>query len=222
MHIKRTLAVFGLTALGAVGAESAAAQGLGLNGGLSISDLFGDAVQSSSARTGLTAGGAVTLVRFGPVSVGPEFYYAQKGASEATLLLDDPESFAQFGLNYLEVPLLAQVRIPIHHRYLRGYLQGGPVFAWNLDCNLERSADDTLALNDECAIDQFQDGRAAVKSADQGLVIGGGLRVNVFDIGSVNIDARFIRGLARLTEGARELDLGNQAVALMLGYSFGW
>jgi hypothetical protein len=45
------------------------------------------------------------------------------------------------------------------------------------------------------------------------------LRVGPF--GAVNLDARLVRGLARITEDNTGPDVKTQAISLMLGYSFG-
>lgn len=202
---------------------SLSAQGGGLKGGLSLADLIGGDVQSSETRTGLNAGGAMTLLRIGPVSVGPELYYAQKGADAARLGVESPAMFEQFGLDYLEVPLIGKISIGIPGvQFLHAYAQGGPAFAWKLHCNIERDEEGQAQLNDDCAFAQNQDAQAFIDSADRGVVLGGGVNINVMNFGVINLDGRHVRGLSRLAEGTGTPEVRNRATSLMVGYSFGW
>lgn len=199
------------------------AQSAGFQGGLSLADLIGDAVRQSDTRQGLNAGGALTLLRYGPLSIGPEVYYAQKGADAARLEAESPAMFEQFGLDYLEIPLLAKLGFQVPGvRWLRAYAQGGPAFAWKLSCHIEPADAGEAAVNDECALNQNQDAQTLVDDADRGLVFGGGLDLNVMNRGTITLDGRHVRGLARLAQERAPLpEVRNQATSFMVGYSFG-
>jgi len=53
------------------------------------------------------------------------------------------------------------------------------------------------------------------------VVIGGGIDFTIRGLGGLNLDARLVRGLARLRTGATGSDIKNQAITLMLGYYIG-
>jgi hypothetical protein len=189
----------------------------GLQGGLNLSELFGGDVEQADTRRGIVAGGSLTLLTVGPISIVPQVYYAQKGAADTQLLVESPASYDQFGLEYLEVPVLARVggRIP-GAQWLGIYAQGGPAFAWNLDCSIEPGADGGATVSDGCGFGGPGGAEAAVKRAEQGLVLGGGVEFRVLDLGLVTLDGRMVRGLSRIGDP----DVRNQATSLMIGYSF--
>lgn len=188
----------------------------GLQGGLNLSELFGGDVVEADARRGLVAGGSFTVLRFGPLSIGPEIHYAQKGAVDTRLHVESPAAYDQFGLEYLEVPVLARLAFQMPGAdWLGVHVQGGPAFAWNLDCSLEPSAEGGAAVKDGCAFGASGGAERVVEKAEQGLVVGGGVELRIADLGAVTLDGRLVRGLSRIGDP----DIRNQAVSFMLGYS---
>ncbi len=199
-----------------------AAQGA-IRGGPSLADLIGADVVSDDARTGLNAGGGWTLLTLGPVSIGPELYYAQKGADRARIESESAPFLEEFGLEYVEVPLLARMGFGVPGLdWADGYIQGGPALAWRLSCSIRVSDEGSAALSDDCAFGEFQGVDAVVESADRGALFGAGLFIPVFDLGALNLDMRLVRGLRRLDEGAGGPDVRNRAFSVMLGYVFNW
>ena len=196
-------------------AAPASAQ-FGLRGGVNLSKFVGDDAGSGSVK-GLNLGAAIPLINVGPLSIGPEVYYAKKGGEF------DPttaESF-EFELNYIEVPLLARLTFPLAGP-LSWYVGGGPVYAWNLDCKFS-AATDPGATAHECG-QQFASFDTAMNSADKGIVFNGGLNLPVLGgFGGLNLDARLVRGLDRVVESGSETgpDVKNQAITVMLGYWLG-
>jgi hypothetical protein len=196
-------------------APNLAAQGL--QGGLNLADLIGGAVDRSDTRRGLVGGGSYALLTLGPVSIGPELYYAQKGADATRLVVESPELYDEFGLEYLEVPIIARIgfRVP-GVDWLGVYVQGGPAFAWNLDCTIRPGENGSAEVNDGCAFAGAGGVDSVIDKAEQGLVVGGGLALRVFNVGSVTFDGRLVRGLSRIGDP----EIRNQATSLMVGYSF--
>jgi hypothetical protein len=207
-----------------------------LRGGLSLSDLAGRGVESSDARQGLTGGGGWTLVSLGPLSLGPELYYVQKGT--AALAFDAetgaPVSFEEFGIDYLEIPVIARLGfgLPVGDGVLRGYASGGLAWAWRLQCSFRPAASGTgagtgtgtgggvggAALSDGCAIPQFERFDDVIRSADRGTILGGGLVLRVGNFGNVTLDARQVRGLSRLARDPEDPEARNRAFLLTLGW----
>lgn len=188
----------------------------GLQGGLSLSDLFGGDVEQADSRQGLVAGGSFTILRLGPVSLGPEVYYAQKGAGDTRLQVESAAAYDRFGLEYLEVPVLARLAFQVPGAdWLGIYAQGGPAFAWNLDCSIEPTADGGATVSDGCAFGSSGGVESVVEKAEQGLVLGGGVELRIANMGAVTLDGRLVRGLSRIGDP----DIRNQAVSFMVGYS---
>jgi hypothetical protein len=193
----------------------AAAQ-FGLRGGVNLTKFVGhDATNTESAR-GLNFGGTIPLIHIGPVSLVPEVYYSEKGAKQF-----DPLNAATFdyGLAYIEVPVLVKVSFPIKG-WLRGYVDGGPTYAWNVDCSVTTDAAGAATIKNECG-ETFRSYSTAMEKADRGVAGGGGLDFAVPGFGGLNLDARVVRGLSRLREGTTGTDIKNQAFTLMLGWYVG-
>jgi hypothetical protein len=199
---------------------SAEAQ-FGIRGGVNLTRFVGGDAGNVEGKTGLSAGGSFRLFSLGPIAIVPEIFYAQKGAVIDEIDGDARPARLDFSLSYLEVPVLAKLSLPIPGaRALRPYLAAGPAFAWKLDCGVDVEGDATASARD-CGA-QFGDARTAFRSADRGVVAGGGIDLGIPGLGAVNLDARLVRGLARLSEGeGAQPDLRNQSFSLMLGYSIG-
>jgi hypothetical protein len=192
-----------------------------LRGGLSLSDLAGRGVESSDARQGLTGGGGWTLFTLGPLQVGPELFYVQKGTAALSF---DPgtgaPAFDEFGIDYLEVPVMARLGfgLPVGSGALRGYASGGMAWAWRLQCSLRPTGHGGAALSDGCALPRSDRLDDVIRSADRGSVLGGGLILRVGSFGHVSLDARQVRGLARLARDPDDPEARNRAFLLTLGW----
>lgn len=212
-----------LVVLLAVSASPAAAQ-FGLRGGVDLTRFVGRDARNVETKTGMRLGGSLQLLRIGPLAIVPEVHYAQKGARQQQSEPGQPVPYTlDFSLDYLEVPVLARLYLPFSGAGpLRPYVAAGPAYAWNLDCELRTEGGDFDSQVEDCRGDQFQSAGTAFRSADRGLVVSGGVDLGVLGVGALNLDARLIRGLARLREGSGEgTDLRNQSFSLTLGYSFG-
>jgi hypothetical protein len=143
----------------------------------------------------------------------PEVYYSEKGSKQF-----DPATATSFeyGLNYIEIPVLAKLSFPLA-RGLSGYVAGGPAYGWQIDCSI--SATDTgSAINTSDCEETFGSFDAAMEKADRGVVMSAGLDFRIGGLGGLNLDARVVRGLARLSTAS---DIKNQSFSLMLGYYLG-
>ena len=188
----------------------------GIRGGMNLTKFVGGDAGESEATTGLNLGASIPLLRIGPLSIVPEVYYSEKGSKQF-----DPATTTTFeyGLNYIEVPVLAKLSFPLKGA-LRGYVAGGPAYAWNIDCTISATETGTTNNLGECG-ETFSSFDTAMEKADRGVVISGGLDFTVPGLGAVNLDARLVRGLARLRTGTTGSDIRNQAFSLMLGYYIG-
>lgn len=211
-----------------IGARPAPAQGIGLRGGLNLADFVGSGAPEGESSVGLNAGGSFQLLSFGPVSVGPEVYYAQKGTKRSQVSLPDGGTTtfsSEFNLAYVEVPLLVTVH-PLGRgggSPIKPYVHAGPVFGWNLDCSIELS-DPQASPEETCASLLGGSLESTFQDYEQGITFGGGLNlVLVPGKGSITLDVRTTRGLADVisTGSGETLEIRNRTYSAMLGYSFG-
>jgi hypothetical protein len=224
MTLHRLVPILALLLIPLTGPASVAAQ-FGIQGGINLTNLVGSGVESSESRSGLNAGLAYDLLWLGPISIGAEVHYAQRGADAFQRALVEgggvPPGAAEVALEYVEVPLVAKVRLPEVGRFLP-FASGGPVFGWKLDCSVTLDAPGGAA---EPSCDDLLTGEgleAKVRDYEQGLFLGGGVEVPVLDgIGRLTLEGRLLQGLSRLNEGSGGADVRNRAFSLMLGYAFG-
>lgn len=199
-----------------------AAQGFGFAGGVNLANFFGGDVEESGNRSGLVLGLTRPLYRAGRFQLRAEGYYRQKGAKdveEFQSLVAAGET-AEFGIDYVEVPLLLRVEMPGFGGRVFPYLQAGPAFAWKIDCGVRfgattgaPSGSATTACDDLTSENVGE----TIKNFERGLVFGGGLELPVLGVGAITLDGRYTHGLSRLAEDG---DIHNRALSLMLGYSF--
>jgi hypothetical protein len=199
--------------------RSAGAQGFRLGGGVNLSDFFGDDAGATERKSGLDLGLSMPLLRLGPAQLRAEGYYRQKGARSVEEFQQAAlagESVA-IGIDYVEAPLLLRFDLPNLGQTVFPYVEGGPAFAWRINCGVsfDAATDDGQNQCDDLSGENIEE---TLKEYEQGLVLGGGVDVPVFRIGSINIDARYTRGLSRLAETG---EIRNRALSVMLGYSFG-
>ena len=191
----------------------------GFRGGFNLSKFVGgDATEE--AKTRLNLGASIPLFHIGPVSIVPEVYYAQRGGDRQlnTTVNGVANPLASFSMNYIEVPLLLRLGIPLAGP-LSLYVGGGPSYAWQLKCDVSIVG---IAGGEEqdCKETQFSSARTALNSADKGVVGNAGVNLSVGPLGVINLDFRVVRGLDRIVEDASGPEVKTQAMSLMLGYSF--
>jgi hypothetical protein len=199
-------------------AHPAAAQ-FGFRGGFNLSKFVGGDA-TDEAKTKLNLGASIPLFHIGPVSIVPEIYYAQRGGDRQlnTTVNGVSNPLASFSMNYIEVPLLLRVGIPLAGP-LSLYVGGGPSYAWQLKCDVS-FVGVAGGEDQDCKETQFSSARTALNSADKGIVGNAGVNLSVGPLGVVNLDFRVVRGLDRIVEDASGPAVKTQAMSLMLGYSF--
>lgn len=212
--VARALVLVGLLAL----ASAAPVDAQGFAGGVNLASFFGGDVNDTDGKSGLALGLSTPIVRVGRVQLRAEGYYHQKGARDVTEfqgLLAAGER-AEFGIDYVELPVLLRVELPGLGQRVFPYVQGGPALAWNLECGVAVASE---SGSPETACDDLsgENLERTVRDFETGLVVGGGFQMPVFGVGAITLDGRYTHGLSRLAEDS---DIHNRAVSLMLGYSF--
>lgn len=203
------------------------AQGIGLKGGLNLADFVGNDAGDTESTVGLNAGGSFQILNFGPVSIGPEIFYAQKGSERQLATAPGGGTIAgtsTFNLAYVEVPVLLTVRlVNAPGSRFRPFLQAGPVFGWNLDCTVDFS-DPQASPAETCQSLLGGDLESTIEEYEQGVTFGGGLDIAVVPgRGALTLDLRSTLGLDQViqTQSGTDLEIRNRTFTAMLGYSFG-
>ena len=154
---------------------------MGVKGGLNISNLYVDDVDDENARIGFNIGVYGQLLSTDKFALQPELLFSTKGAEfESDGLIDQT---AKFNLNYLDLPVLAVIKLgesaEIHLGAYAGYL---------LSANISYDGD-LGSGNEDLDRDNF-------RSFDYGLVGGFGLNFSAIQVGT-----RYNLGLAKIADG---------------------
>jgi hypothetical protein len=207
----KTIAAAALVAVGLMATTTAQAQErtrMGIKGGLSASTLQFDNVDFSDRkeRLGFHAG-VFTQVPLGSAfAIQPELLYVNKGASSGYRSLGQ-DSRASFNLNYVELPVLATLKLGT-----TAELQAGPYVDYLLNSNVSNTGGGLGNSTINLAADQFN-------RLDYGLA--GGL--NVY-FGQLLLGLRYTQGLQRIantTASTAIFDNAKNGVGfLSVGYSF--
>lgn len=207
---------------------------IGIRGGINLSRFVGEDVEETEDLLGLNAGLSFQIINIGPISIVPEIYYAEKGTRFTEQLRQfqqmDPETPVnpedvdlEVNLAYLEIPILAKVRLPfLSTRVIHPYVAGGPVFGFRLDCSVSFTSNNAEQEIQDCADENFDDFEATFNEADRGYVIVTGIDFQVPILGTLTLDGRYYHGLSRLIENEENDDIYNQNFTLMLGYNIGF
>jgi Outer membrane protein beta-barrel domain len=175
----------------------------GIKGGLNVSNWYVDDVDDENARFGFNVGLYAQLFSSEVFAIQPELLYSTKG-TRTTYDNGIFEGDIKYNFNYLEVPVLAVIKLGT-----AAELQFGPYWSYLLAANIDVDGDvDTF---DELDRDNFQ-------SWDFGLAGGVGL-----NFGSTQIGVRYSKGLRKLadSDNARALvgDAKNSCAQLYIAFS---
>lgn len=184
----------------------------GLKGGINLADLRGDDVDvDTDFRLGATGGGFLTYSISDWFALQPEILYSQKGAEFGETIAGAPVEVTG-KLDYLEIPILAKLTIPINSTFTPN-LFIGPAFSFLLSAKLKAEAMGVTIIDLDTK--DFQ------KSFDVGLVFGGGIDIAV-GTGKITADTRYVMGLMNIDdpEVGDAPDVKNSVISFMVGYGF--
>lgn len=200
--------VAGLALAPAVAAQRPAPR-LGVLGGINFATLGGADAEDFKSLTGFLGGGFAELALSEYLAIRPEALYSMKGGKQE----EAGETF-KVKVNYIEVPLLLQVRVPPKNDGAwaaspRFYL--GPAIAFKASCK-GTSEDGGIEIEIDC--DEFDDD-VTVKSTDFGGVAGAELA-----FGPALLGVRYVLGLTKVIDAPAEDDVKNRVFSIYAGFSF--
>jgi len=194
----------------------ASAQGikLGVKGGVNIADIGGkdaDSLGSTKTKAGFVGGVFAEIMIGDMFAIQPEVLYSQKG-----IKVEDVGATAKFKLDYIEVPVLFKVNIPIEGSKVRPSVYAGPAVALKASCKVSGSLGG-VSVDVDCDDPSID---VPVKSTDFGVAFGGGI---AFDVGGaeVGVDVRYTLGLSKVSDDPDPFDIKNRVISIMgtVGFS---
>lgn len=193
------------------GAQAATAQGpaFGVKAGLNYSTLAVNEADDENARIGFNGGVFARTAPEAPLGLQVELLYSTKGTHTTyNALWGLIDQDVDFNLNYLELPVLASLRVAeILDLQLGGYA------GYLLSAKMSTSGD-LGSGNEELDRDNFT-------SMDYGLAAGAGLNIGE----NLQVGLRYTHGLANVADGdASDLVLGdakNRCLQAYIGIGVG-
>ena len=181
---------------------------LGLKAGVNFANVVGDDVEGAESKTGF-AGGLFFMYQFNKLfAIQPEAYYIMKGATDEQTLAGETAEVT-LSLDYIEIPILFKVLIPIENSPIRPSVFVGPYVGFN------STAKAKLEYMGQSVEDDIED----IKSTEFGLVFGAGLG---FPVGTneVGVDFRYGLGLTTLDDSAENADIKNSVFNINAYFGF--
>ena len=183
---------------------------MGLKAGLNISTLSGDDVeirrQSPESKTGFTVG-AFFLHQFSDMfAIQPEIYFTSKGA---TYQIPDDEVTIDMIFNYIEIPVLLKLIIPIENSPVHPTIFTGPFIAINSTAKAE---EEIAGRSSDRDLDD-------IKSTEFGLQFGGGIGF-IIENNELGFDVRYILGLTNIDDSENEDDGKNSVISFNVYFGF--
>ena len=182
-------------------------QKAGFKGGVNFTNLYVEDVDDENMKVGFNAGAYYRADLAPGFAIQPEFLFTQKGSE---ILYDNFLSGSgkyRFNLNYLEVPVLAVIKLGNFN------IHGGPYIGFLVGANV-KDVDDDGSINDIEALD-----RDDFNTIDTGVAAGFG-----FDFPSGTLGARYSYGFQEIGQdgiaGSATENSKNSALQLYVGFDF--
>ena len=185
---------------------------IGPKAGLNIASIGGDDAdkilegRSLDSKTGF-AGGLFFMYQFSKMfAIQPEAYYTMKGATYSEGGAD-----LTISLDYIEVPVLFKLLIPIEGSNLKPSIFAGPSIGFNMTAKSK--------VEVEGGESQENDFKDETESTEFSLAFGGGLG---FMVGKneLGIDVRYILGLNTFDKSSDPWDLKNNVINVNAYFGF--
>jgi hypothetical protein len=172
---------------------------IGVAGGIAINDVVGDDTEGTESRTTGYFGGVLVWQPAGMVGFETGVYYMPKGAE-----FDEDDVSGKIKLNYVEIPLLLRLALPISQSPIRPVLTVGGAVAFKSSCNVEGESGGVSVeiecdefftmLEDEVGVE------AETQSVDYGIVAGLAVDVPAGERMIISPSIRYMRGLRDILE----------------------
>ena len=164
--MKRSVALvalaFFLTGILPLTAQAQLGEGIdikpGVRAGVDFMTFWGDDVDGdeTNRRTGILVGGFLLADFAGPFAVQPELMYIQKGAGQERTLPDGTTVTRTFKLDYIEVPILVKLQVPLEEGITPSVF-AGPTLGLNVTAEREDEAEGESAREDISTTEDISD-----------------------------------------------------------------
>jgi hypothetical protein len=209
----RTLCIISLILVLLAGQALAGPLGKGIKAGISYSKVTNDNVGDSDHKMGVAAGISISYDLLPGITLQPELLYVQQGGRWDINILDGGSIVGNgeltWQLNYLQVPVLARVNLPVVGAFLPTLI-AGPALSIKTASTYETEQDGSLVSSGD--LDD-------IKSTDLSLILGLGFKVGAGPAGFV-VDARYNLGSSNLNDTDADVTINNRGFQVLAGFQF--
>jgi hypothetical protein len=178
--------------------------GMGIEGGLNLSNISTTPTFTTSSKTGFTVGGFADIGVSRIVSIRPAVRYTVKGYTQQ---LNNGVTLNE-SYHYIEIPLMIKASIPLHR--VKPYFEAGP------NLGIQLSANQEFSLNGQV---QDQDSGPFYNAVDFGLYFGSGMEFSVAPNTDLFTAFGYSLGLTNISKN--QVSAKNNGFRIMAGVKFG-
>ncbi len=195
-----------LALLLAAGGASAQRLSTGVKGGFNSSTVAGPDAADATAVQAFSGGAFLTLRARRTLAFRAELLYTRRGGAWSLT-----EKRNRVRLDYIEVPLLAKLSLPLEGAAAQPHLLAGPDLALRVRCRIE-APEQGIPGGTPC---EDVDG-ATFTRYDVGVAMGGGFDF-LFGHTRLTLDARYVRGLTRMVHDVARDRIRSRTFTAMMG-----
>ncbi len=187
----------------ALAASASAQMQVGVKGGY-VRPTFGGKDATGSESMSTFGGGAFLSAQLSPMfALQPELLYAPRGSQNT-----ETGTTIKLKLNYIQVPVLFKVLIPMENAPVKPALFAGPYVAFRSGCKAEAAG-----LSVDCGTEAD-----SIKKMDYGATFGGGVEIPFGKVSGL-VEARYDLGLTSWDDSSNGGDIKNRARSIFVGVS---
>lgn len=209
----RPLCIITLILVLLAGQALAGPLGKGIKAGISYSKVTNDNVGDSDHKMGVAAGISISYDLLPGITLQPELLYVQQGGRWDINILDGGTIVGNgeltWKLNYLQVPVLARVNLPVVGAFLPTLI-AGPALSIKTASTYETEQGGSLVSSGD--LDDLA-------STDLSLIVGVGFKVGAGPAGIV-VDARYNLGSTNLNDTDADVTINNRGFQVLAGFQF--
>ncbi|MFO7652739.1 MAG: porin family protein [Candidatus Krumholzibacteriia bacterium] len=187
--------------------------GKGIKAGITYTQVTNDILGDSDHTMGFAAGFTLNYQLAPGIAVQPEVLYVQQGGKYDVLIADQgvPIGRAEltWDLDYVQVPVLARVSLPVIGSFLPSIVVG-PALAFKVSSEFSRESGDV-----ELETGELED----IGSTDLSLIAGVAFKIGAGPAG-VTVDARYNLGLSNVYDGDGTAEIKNRGFQVLAGIAF--
>jgi len=213
MFRTRVFCMMALILVLVAGSATAGSLSKGVKAGVNLARVTNDFAGDSDHAMGIAAGLSLSYDLVPGFKIQPEILYVQQGGKYDVTLFDTGgmplgTGELKWKLNYIQVPVLARLEVPVAGAILPAFM-GGVAVSFKSGATYEL---DAAASSDDGDLED-------IKSTDLSLIMGMGFKFGAGPAG-ITVDVRYVKGLNNINDSGTAVEVKNESIQALAGFSF--